>query len=166
AALELEQSGWSIILLEGGGGVGGRVWTLRDGLGHMHGEAGGELIDEEQHQIRELTRKLGLRETRILRRGFSHYRLGNDGRRRMRSASSGWRQTELALEPVVHAYKLNEKQWNGPIATKIAGYSVAAWLDECDATIDARATARLMRAFFVADPKELSLLQYGGQLAK
>lgn len=166
AARELEQRGCSISLFEARGRVGGRVWTLRDGLGHMHGEAGGELIDEEQHEIRKLTRKLGLRETRILRRGFSHYRLGNDGRRRMRSASSGWRQTELALEPVVHAYKLNEKQWNGPIATKIAGYSVAAWLDECDATIDARATARLMRGFFVADPEELSLLPYVEQFAE
>jgi hypothetical protein len=39
------------------------------------------------------------------------------------------------------------------------------WLDECDATIDVRATARLMRGFFVADPEELSLLPYVEQFA-
>jgi monoamine oxidase len=89
AARELEQRGCTISLFEARERVGGRVWTLRDGFGHMHGEAGGELIDEDQHEIRKLMRELGLRETRILRGGFSHYRLGNDGRRRMRSPSSG-----------------------------------------------------------------------------
>lgn len=69
AARELEQRGCSISLFEARGRVGGRVWTLRDGFGHMHGEAGGELIDEEQHEIRKLATKLGLRETRILRGG-------------------------------------------------------------------------------------------------
>ena len=79
--------------------------------------------------------------------------------------SSGWRQTGLALEPLLHAYKLNEEQWNGPIATKIAAYSVASWLDKFDATPNVRATARLMRGFFVADPEELSLLPYVEQFA-
>jgi monoamine oxidase len=121
ATRELEQRGCSISLFEARGQVGGRVWTLRDGFGHMHGEAGGELIDDEQHEIRKLARKLGAPRDTYLRGGFWHYRLGNGGRRRMRSASSGWRQTALALEPVVYAYKLNEKQWNGPTATKIDG---------------------------------------------
>ena len=80
----------------------------------------------------------------------------------MRSPSSGWRQTGLALEPLIHAYKLNGEQWNGPIATKIAAYSVASWLDKFNATPDVRATARLMRGFFVADPEELSLASLCG----
>jgi monoamine oxidase len=63
--------------------IGGRVWTLRDGFGGMHGEAGGELIDAGQAEIRNLARQLGLSESRILRGGFAHYRLGNNGQRRM-----------------------------------------------------------------------------------
>ena len=165
AARELERRGCNITVFEARERVGGRVWTIRDGFGNMHGEAGGEFIDEEQHEIRKLARELGLREARILRGGFSHYRLGNNGRRRIRSPSSGWRQTGLALEPLIHAYKLNGEQWNGPIATKIAAYSVASWLDEFDATPDVRATARLMRGFFVADPEQLSLLPYVEQFA-
>ena len=165
AARELERRGCNITLFEARERVGGRVWTIRDGFGNMHGEAGGEFIDEEQHEIRKLARELGLREAHILRGGFSHYRLGNNGRRRIRSPSSGWRQTGLALEPLIHAYKLNGEQWNGPIATKIGAYSVASWLDEFDATPDVRATARLMRGFFVADPEQLSLLPYIEQFA-
>ncbi len=165
AGRELERRGYNVTLFEARPRVGGRVWTLRDGFSNMHGEMGGEFIDEEQHEIRKLAGELGLREARILRGGFSHYRLGNDGRRRMRSPSSGWRQTGLALEPLLHAYKLNEEQWNGPIATKIAAYSVASWLDKFDATPNVRATARLMRGFFVADPEELSLLPYVEQFA-
>jgi monoamine oxidase len=160
AALELEQRGCHVTVFEARNRVGGRVWTVRDGFGGMHGEAGGELVDEEQEEIRKLTANLHLGEARVLRSGFSHYRVGNDGRRRMRSASLGWRQTGLALEPWLHAYRLNGEEWDGPIAARIAAHSVTAWLDEVDAPPDVRVTARLMRGFFVADPEELSLLSY------
>jgi monoamine oxidase len=179
AARELERRGCGVTVLEARARVGGRVWTLRDGFGHMHAEAGGDLIDDEQQAIRKLARELGLREARILRSGFSHYRFGDDGRRRMRSSSSGWRQTARALKPLVHAYKLNGEEWQGPIAAAIAGRSVANWLDEIEnqrptvgrrrttihATADLRATATSMRGFFLADPDELSLLVYVEQVA-
>ena len=45
----------------------------------MHGEAGGEFIDEDQQEIRKLANDLGLTETRVLRGGFSHYRLDSNG---------------------------------------------------------------------------------------
>jgi monoamine oxidase len=165
AACELERRGCRVIIFEARQRIGGRVWTLRDGFGRMHGEAGGELIEEEQQEIRKLVKELGLQEARIIRSGFSHYRLGNDGRRRMRSASIGWRQTARALESLVHAYKLNGEQWNGPIAAKIAKNSVADWLNEVAAVPDVRATAKLMRGFFVADPEDLSLLVYVDRFA-
>jgi monoamine oxidase len=165
AARELERRGCRVMVFEARERPGGRVWTLRDGFGRMHGEAGGELIDEEQEEIRKLAKNLRIRESRILRGGFSHYRVGNDSRRRMRSASPGWRQTGLALEPLVHAYRLNGEEWEGPIAVRIAGHSVIDWLDEIDAPTDVRVTARLMRGFFVADPEELSLLAYVEQFA-
>jgi len=89
AARELERRGCRVMVFEARERLGGRVWTIRDGFGRMHGEAGGELIDEEQQEIRKLARDLRIREARVLRDGFSHYRAGNDGRRRMRSESSG-----------------------------------------------------------------------------
>jgi monoamine oxidase len=58
-----------------------------------------------------------------------------------------------------------ENQWNGPIAATIASRSIASWLDEVEATTDVRATANVMRGFFVADPEELSLLVYVEQFA-
>ena len=88
AARELERRGCRVIVCEARQRIGGRVWTLRDGFVGMHGEAGGEMIDGEQEEIRQLARELGIRESRILRGGFSHYRLGNDGRRLLRSAST------------------------------------------------------------------------------
>jgi monoamine oxidase len=160
AALELERRGCRVTVFEARDRPGGRVLTVRDGFARMHGEAGGELIDEEQEEIRKLAADLHLRESRVLRGGFSHYRLGNDGQRRIRSASAGWRRTGLALEPWVHAYRLNGEEWDGPIAAGIAAHSVMDGLDKIDASEDVRVTARLMRGFFVADPEELSLLTY------
>jgi monoamine oxidase len=107
AARELERCYCRVTVFEARERVGGRVWTVHDGFGRMHGEAGGELIDAEQQEIRKLAKELGVHETRILRGGFAHYQLGNDGRRRMRSASTGWRQIERALRSLIRVYKLN-----------------------------------------------------------
>ena len=166
AARSLERRGCAVTIFEARERVGGRVWTLHDGFGGMHGEAGGELIDADQSEIRELARELGLTERRILRSGFTHYRLGNNGRRAMRSAQSGWRATEQVIAPLVRAFKMNEKEWNGPIAATISARSVAQWLDETDATPEVRATALTMRNFYVADPEDLSLLVYVEQFAE
>ena len=125
AARTLESRNCRVTVFEARERPGGRVWTLRNGFGRMHGEAGGEFIDEEQEEIRTLAKDLGLRESRVLRSGFSHYRTGNDGRRRMRALSAGWRQTGYALKPWIHAYRLNGEQWDGPIATQIAGNSIS-----------------------------------------
>jgi monoamine oxidase len=105
-----------VTLFEARNRIGGRVWTIRGKFGAMHGEAGGELIDEDQREIRDLARELGLSEQRILRSGFLHYRLGPDGERRIRSAKSGWQATEKALEHLIEAFKINEQEWEGPIA--------------------------------------------------
>jgi monoamine oxidase len=163
AARELERQGCHVVVFEARARVGGRVLTLRDG--RMHGEAGGEFIDEEQDEIRKLARELGLREARVLRSGFSHYRRGKEKRRHIRSAASGWQQTSRALEPLVRAYKLSGEQWDGPIAHSIATHTVFDWLNRIRASIDVRATADLMRGFFVADPQQLSLLPYVEQFA-
>ena len=165
AARTLERRGCHVTLFEARERPGGRVWTLRNGFGRMHGEAGGEFIDQEQEEVRALAKDLGLRESRVLRSGFAHYRTGDDGRRRMLPSSAGWRQTGCALKPWIHAYRLNGEQWDGLIATQIARNSISDWLDQIAASPDIRVTACLMRGFFVADPEELSLLPYVEQFA-
>lgn len=165
AARTLQQRGCVVTVFEARERIGGRVWTRRDGFGGMHGEAGGELIDADQKEIRNLACELGLSEQRILRSGFAHYRLGQNGQRRMRSARSGWQATKNAIAPLLRAYTINEQEWNGPIAETIAGRSVGDWLNETKATVEVRATAMTMRNFFLADPDDLSLLVYVDQFA-
>src|SRR5690349_259889 len=154
-----------VTILEARERVGGRVLTLRDGLGGLHCEAGGEFIDDDQEEIRGLAKEFHLGEARVLRAGFAHYRIGSDGKRRVRSAAIRWRKTAEALQPLVHSYRLNGEVPDGPIAAAIARRSIAEWLDEADASKDVRATARAMRGFYVADPEELSLLVYVEQFA-
>jgi hypothetical protein len=98
---------------------------VREGFGGRHGEMAGELIDADQTEIRNLARELGLSERRGLRGGFTHSRLGNNGRRRMRSAQSGWQATQTALAPWIRAYSIKE-EWNGPIAERIAARSTSS----------------------------------------
>src|ERR1044071_1386261 len=96
AARELEKRGCIVTVFEARTRVGGRVLTLRKEFSGMHGEAGGELIDEDHDELRKLAKEVGLSEARILRGGFAHYRLAADGKRRVRSASAGWSQMKVA----------------------------------------------------------------------
>ena len=179
AAYHLQRRGRSaIIIVEARDRVGGRVWTWRDGLGGMHAEAGGDLIDHDQEEIRKLIHEFRLDETCILRQGFFHYRRGRTPQRRLRASSIGWRLTGQALEPLIHLYKLNGEEWKGPIATAIARQSIAEWVARdgkahlrrisrkpaADAA-EIDATAVCMRNFFLGDPDELSLLAYVEQFA-
>ena len=51
------------------------MWTVRDGFADgQHAEAGGDLIDEGQHEIRTLAEELGLKLSRILPGGFGYAR--------------------------------------------------------------------------------------------
>ncbi len=171
AAYQLERTGHSVTLVEARDRVGGRVRTIR--LGDMHAEAGGELIDDDQEEIRKLLGQFELQEARILRQGFSHYRIARNGHRQFRASSSGWRLTAKALEPLLRLYRLNGEEWTGPIAANLAKNSVNDWLirnhhfgrthGRRKAPGDAAemyATAVCMRNFFLGDPNELSLLTY------
>src|ERR1700751_2487195 len=107
AAGDLGARGGTVTVLEARPRVGGRVWTIRDGFAErQHAEAGGDMIDEAQEEIRALAGELGLTLTKILRGSFAYVRLDSAGRPRIvqRGAGRGWAQLEKQLEPVMRPY--------------------------------------------------------------
>ena len=95
--------GAAVTVIEARDRVGGRVWTIRDGFAdRQHAEAGGDMIDESQDEIRQLARELGLTLSRILRDGFGYVRPGAAGSSQpprivSRSIARGWGQLGEAL---------------------------------------------------------------------
>jgi len=150
--------------------IGGRVWTIRDKFAEgQYAEAGGDLIDEGQDEIRGLCKDLDLKLTRILRGGFGYVRADSSGKPRIvaRDASHGWERLASALADRIRPYRLAEQRWDSPIASDLARCSVAQWLDQSRADAELRTTATGMRGFFLADPEELSLIalvdQFGAE---
>ena len=59
AARDLMLNGADVTVVDARNRVGGRVWTVRDRfVDGQHAEAGGDLIDEGQHEIRQLAQEL------------------------------------------------------------------------------------------------------------
>jgi len=161
AAHDLLAMGADVTVLDARDRVGGRVLTVRDGfLERQHAEAGGDMIDEDQREIRGLATELGLKLTRILRGGFAYVRQNGANRPRVvqRDAGGGWALLVRRLEPVIRLYRLAEQRWDSPIAAQVARRSVAAWLDDTKADEELRATTLGLRGFLLADPEELSLI--------
>jgi monoamine oxidase len=161
AARDLVAHGADVTVIEARDRVGGRVWTIRDGFAdNQHAEAGGDMIDEAQTEIRALAAELGLKLTRILRGGFAYVRRDPTGRPKIVShnAMRGWDALSQRLASLTRQYRLAEQRWDSPVTADIARRSVAQWLDEVRADRDLRATATGMRGFFLADPEDLSLV--------
>jgi monoamine oxidase len=168
AARDLMMNGADVTVVDARSRVGGRVWTVRERfVESQHAEAGGDLIDEGQHEIRQLAEELGLKLSRILRGGFADARPDASGRTRImpRSSERGWDRLSSTLAGCIRLYRLAEQQWDSPITTDLARRSVAQWLDEISADEDLRTTAVGLRGFFLADPDELSLLALVDQFA-
>lgn len=168
AAVQLQQRGAKVTVVEARDRVGGRVWTRRDGFDDgQHAEAGGDLIDPDQDAIRRLVKDVGLTLSPILRGGFAYVRQTSRAPVIERAAAAGglWAQLARAAEPWVQAHRVNERRWEGPIARRLAEQSVADWLDDIKADRQLRARLRGMRGFFLADPEHLSLLALVDQLA-
>jgi monoamine oxidase len=174
AAYDLAAMGAAVTVIEARDRLGGRVWTIRDGFAdRQHAEAGGDMIDESQHEIRQLADALGLKLSRILRGGFGYVRAGPAGatgsaaqpRLVTRGVVHGWDQLARRLGGLAERYRLAERRWDSPIAADLARRSVAQWLDDERADADLRATATGLRGFFLADPEELSLLALVDQFA-
>jgi monoamine oxidase len=161
AAYDLLALGATVTVADARDRVGGRVWTIRDGFAEgQHAEAGGDMIDGDQHEIRELSTALGLKLTRILRGGFGYVRADNTGKPKIaaQTAARGWGRLAEALQPLTRLYKLAERRWDSPITADLGRRSVSSWLNEIKADGELRATMTGLRGFFLADPDELSLV--------
>lgn len=168
AARDLTARGADVSVVEARDRVGGRVLTIREGFAEgQHAEAGADMIDHSQVEIRTLARELGLKLTRILRGGFGYVRRDGSGRARIGrgNASQGWEHLSAALQAYARPYRLAERRWDSPIAADLARRSVARWLDDVRADSALRATATSLRGFFLADPDELSLIAFVDQFA-
>src|SRR5262245_1838544 len=153
AAHDLVERGAQVAIVDARDRVGGRVCTVRAPFAdQQHAEAGGDMIDEGQHEIRALAKDYKLSLTRILRGGFTYARPDQKGRVRLMNQSSirGWDRLAEALADTIRPYRLAERRWDTPIASAIARRSVAAWLDEIKADDELRMTATGLRGFFLA----------------
>jgi monoamine oxidase len=168
AARDLMLSGAEVVVVDARDRVGGRVWTIRDAFAAgQHAEAGGDMIEESQHEIRGLASELGLTLTRILQSGWGEARPDPSGRTRIvrNAASRGWERLAGALKSLIHTYRLAEQNWDSPIVAELARRPVDRWLDEIAADQELRTTATGLRGFFLADPPDLSLLAFVDQFA-
>ena len=169
AARDLSALGAQVTVIDARDRIGGRVSTVRDGFAEgQHAEAGGDMIDEAQDEIRNLCKDVGLKLTRILRGGFGYVRPDGSGKARIvgREAYRAWDRLTGSLQGAIRPYRLAEQRWDTPIATDLARRSVSQWLDELGAGDDLRETARALRGFFLADPETLSLIALVDQFAE
>ena len=158
AARELERDGAAVTVMEARDRVGGRVRTIRDGFaGHQHAEAGADLIEAEQTQVRKLAAELGLKTARILKSGWGFYGVDRKGRRRARQALDSFGQAARLLSAEIRDYQLADRRWDSAVAGALGRTSVAEWLDAIEADAAFRAAMRGLRGFFLADPEDLSL---------
>jgi len=114
AALELQEAGAAVTVLEARDRVGGRVWTIRDGFAQgQQAEAGGDLIDDDQDAIQRLARRLGLDVIPVLRSGFAFVRQGPRGRpvRVLARHGAFWAAIRKALAPQIRDFRLGEERW-------------------------------------------------------
>jgi monoamine oxidase len=157
AAHDLYRRGAEVTVFEARDRIGGRVWTVGDGFEQgQHGEAGADLVNEDQATIRRLaTSELQLSLVPILEGGFDFVRRHAG---QIAIDRSLWQRLIDALQPLMHTYRLTEGRWDSPIAASIGRHSVAEWLNAIHAGEELRAVARGMRGLFLADPDALSLL--------
>src|SRR5262249_3293100 len=143
AAHDLAARGAAVTVVDARDRVGGRVWTIRDGFAEQqHAEAGGDLIDADQHEIRALSERVGLKLTRILRGGFGYVRTDVTGNAQIVSRTvRGWDRLAGALDEETTPYRRADRRWDSPVTARIARRSVARWLDETRADAELRATA-------------------------
>jgi monoamine oxidase len=166
AARDLEADGAAVTILEARNRIGGRVQTIRDGFAaRQHAEAGADLIEEEQQDVRELARSLQLDLVPILRRGWGFYGPDRRGRRRVFKAPRIFEQAAVRLQREIRDYGLAGERWDSAVGVALGRRSVAEWLSARNADQSLAAGIKGLRGFFLADPEDLSLLVLVEQFA-
>ena len=168
AAVDLQNNGAAVTVLEARERVGGRVWTIHDGFRHgQHAEAGGDLIEDDHEDLKRLVTREGLRLAPILRKGFGFVQQGGHGRpiKTANSLGQPWKKLTALLHPMIHAYRLGEGAWESPVIKSLAATSVTDWIEDVQPDADICAMACSLRGFFLSDPDQLSLLPLVEQVA-
>ena len=166
AAVELSRDGASVVVVEARDRIGGRVWTIRDGFtAHQHAEAGGEFIDENQEEIRQLARRLNLVLVPVLKKGFTFARQRSKaGAPQLIGGDALWPVLHRHLSPLIRAYRLADERWDSAVARQLARISAAEWLRSIGAGKNLEALVSCLRGFFLLDPSDLPLLTLVDQL--
>lgn len=165
AAVELARDGASVLVLEARNRIGGRVWTIRDGFtGAQHAEAGGEFIDEDHAEIRQLARRLNLPLVAVLKQGFTFAAQAKKAVPRLTAGTALWARLHRHLSPLIRAYRLADQRWDSSVAHQLARISAAQWLDSMGAGDELGAMVRGLKGFFLVDPADLPLLLLVEQL--
>ena len=165
AAHELARAGAAVTLLDARPYAGGRVRTIREFAAAQHGELGGEFIDGDQREIIDLCRYFDLPLVRILRGGFTHRFRDASGTYHV-SRTVPWEALRDCLSPLTRRYKLARGDSTSHAVREMATMSLSDWMRQSKAPADVHYMANALRAFFLADPDEISVLPVVEQLAK
>ena len=168
AAHDLVAAGAEVTVVDARNRVGGRVWTFATASSPTSTrEAGGDMIDEAQHEIRELAGELGLTLDADPARGFGYARPDASGVPRIvpRGAARGWERLAAALAPIIAPLQARGSAVGLADRAGHREASVAHGSTRCNADDELRATAVGLRGFFLADPEELSLIALVDQFA-
>ena len=168
AARDLEADGASVTVVEARDRVGGRVWTIRDGFAHgQHAEAGADLIEEAQEDVRALAASLRLPTVPILGTGWGFYGPDASGRRRrVYKTPKTFTTAAKRLRSEIADFHAAGERWDSAVGVALARQSVRQWLERegTDPVLAAGVTG--LRGFFLADPEDLSLLVLVEQFAE
>jgi len=163
AAIELEERGWEVQVVEARRRTGGRVYTVASPFANrQHAEAGGEFIDTKHRFLRAYARRFDL-PLEVVYRGYgrlddvafrrgrrrSYVRLGTRGRRQL---DRFWSRLTSLAEPID---PLEPSRTGARLDTK----SVLELIEEVG--VSGRARGVLVRDFeddYGVDPRSISLL--------
>lgn len=178
AALDLQDAGWDVMVLEARSRIGGRVYTMHgqtDGFAisaGLHAELGGESIDDTHNQIQAMLRKFGIAtERRSLSstdrelKGTITYQGHTSGTgefvaRRGGAVFTDYSRVNTELEKLAEQHHIDpEHPEAADDATGLDQRSFAGFLDGLGLVPEARfLTDQANASFYAAELRDLSLL--------
>jgi monoamine oxidase len=164
AAYELARRGTVVTVIDARVYAGGRVRTIRDFSGGQHAELGGEFIESDHKEIRQLCDTFGLRLIRVLRDGFTHRFLAQDGRYTV-ARTGPWTALAKSLAPLVRRYQEAQGRPTADALREMSTISLGGWLRSAKSAPSVEEMAVALRGFFLADPDDISVLPVVEQIA-